>query len=231
MVNKIEHYQLQAYVDGELSTEERLQIETVMESDAQINQEVIQLQELKSRVKQAYLDIPVPEHKEKTDSVAKRVWSVPKTAAASLLLGVVLGISSVQLGGFGESHIGQLAANQAVESNKYIIHIDSGDLDKQILALQKIESLYAQKGPSLKVDVISNSQGVKLFDVKSPNSQRLESLLDQYSGLTLYACSRAIERAMKKGETIQVLKRVKHDKPAVDAMAERMNAGWNYIKI
>lgn len=36
---------------------------------------------------------------------------------------------------------------------------------------------------------------------------------------------------MEKGQTLQMLPQVKHEQPAIDAVAQRLSTGWKYIKI
>ncbi|QKI88110.1 hypothetical protein [Thiomicrorhabdus xiamenensis] len=232
MHNKIEDYQLQAYVDDQLSTEERLEVERCIEADAQLIERVAELRALKSSIRQAYGDISVPEPVFSLPAAKKPFWNVPKAAAAALVMGVLLGGNVGFLQHSTDLQTMQASAlNENVVTDKFIIHIDSDDLSKQVAALHKIKSLYAEKGPSLKVDVITNSDGVRLFDINSPNNAELSALLEQYSGIALYACQRALQRASLKGEPIHLIDKVKHNKPAVDEMAERLNSGWSYIKI
>ncbi|WP_373018584.1 hypothetical protein [Thiomicrorhabdus sp.] len=231
MGKSIQTYQLHAYIDGQLSSEECFEVEEAMRLDSKLQDEVCHLRTLKSKVKEAYADIPVPERKSSAP-VSKRVWSIPKTAAASLFLGVVLGAGMLSLltgQNSGESY--QTLAQAVPQEDKYIVHLDSDDLVKQAEALQKIEQLLKEGGPKVKVDFISNYHGVKMFDADNPNHKQLENLLSHYDNLTLYACKRALERALERGEKVNVLPMVKHDKPAIDAVVERLNEGWKYIKI
>ncbi|MDG6774213.1 hypothetical protein QCB45_07700 [Thiomicrorhabdus sp. ZW0627] len=230
MGKSVQTYQIHAYIDGQLSRDECFEIEEAMQFDSELQDEICHLRALKSQVKSAYADIPVPERDRKP--VSKRVWSIPKTAAASLFLGVVMGAGMLSLfsgqnGGVSQQPLAMAQADQ----QKYIVHLDSDDLKKQAEALDEIETLLKDGGPNVKVDFISNYKGIKMFDVNNPNHDQLEKLLGQYDNLTLYACKRALERAMQRGEKVNVIPQVRHDKPAIDAVVERLNEGWKYIKI
>ncbi|MBO1928174.1 hypothetical protein J3998_11365 [Thiomicrorhabdus sp. 6S2-11] len=224
----IQDYQLQAYVDNQLGVEERLELEQLMAEDSEIERQVQQLSTLKSQLKQAYADVSVPPQN-LHQNAPKSFWSVPKSAAAALLLGVLIGSSFSTLNSNQAANSALVA--QAAQSEKFIIHVDTDDQIKQFAAVQKIADLYQQKGEQIQVDVITNSEGVRLFDVNNASSEELATLLDKYPKLTLFACQRALQRASDKGEKINLIPQVQHDKPAVDAMAERLNSGWNYIKI
>ncbi|WP_178863294.1 hypothetical protein [Thiomicrorhabdus cannonii] len=228
MAKVFESYQLHAYVDGQLSREECLEIELAMQLQPELEQEIAQLRALKAQVKEMYQDIAVPE-KVRQSAKPSRVWSLPKTVAASLVLGAFLGAGSLQVYLNGTTLLPM--TQQQVAEGKYLIHLDSDDHAKQALALQEVERLLQEGGSHVKVDFISNYQGVTLFDVNNPNRQELEGLLSKYDNLTLYACKRALERAMEKGQTLQMLPQVRHEQPAIDAVAQRLSTGWKYIKI
>ncbi len=232
MSKVFESYQLHAYVDGQLSREECLEIEHEMQLQPDLEQEVCHLRALKGQVKEMYQDIPVPTPGNKSVK-PKRVWSIPKAMAASLLFGIVLGAGSLHWYASGLNSTSFMQENMLAQqsSGRYLIHLDSADQSKQMEALQRVSEIFADGGPDVQIDVISNHQGVTLFDVNNPNRMELESLLNRYDNLTLYACKRALERAWNKGEKIQMLPQVKHELPAIDTVAKRLTEGWKYIKI
>jgi len=228
MTKLFEKYQIHAYIDGELSVEESREIEAMIKLDPLLQEEVCQLRTLKDQVKASYQDIPIQKREVPVEKLSP-YWSVPKAAVASLFLGVFLGVGGLNLYVTGFSS--PVISAQQMADNKYIIHLDSAEQDKQLQALNEVKQLLDKGGPDIQVDVISNYQGVKLFDVNSPNRQQLDELLGRYDNLTLYACQRALQRALEKGVDFQVIPQVRHDKPAIDAVVERLNSGWSYIKI
>lgn len=226
--NPIPDYQLQAYVDNQLSPEEQLEVQKHLAENPELEKRAQQLSLLKSQLKQAYADVPVPpynSHKNKSTPF----WSVPKSTAAALLLGVLIGNSFSYINS-NQAEKSTLTTH-AEQGEKFIIHVDTNDPAKHFLAVQKIADLYKQKGSQIQVDVITNSEGVRFFDANNASSQELINLLQKYPRLTLFACQRALQRASDKGEKIDLIPQVQHRKPAVDAMAERLNAGWKYFKI
>lgn len=232
MARNFESYQLHAYVDGQLSREECLEIEHEMQLQPELEQEICQLRALKGQVKEMYQDIPVPPPQSQTRK-PKRVWSVPKAVAASLMLGIVLGAGSLHwyVNGNSAMSFNQPSLLAQQQDGRYLVHIDSADQDKQLAALNEVSRLLENGGDDVQVDFISNYRGVTLFDVNNPNRTELENLLSRYDNLALYACKRALERARDKGQKIQLLPQVKHEQPAIDAVAQRLTKGWQYIKI
>jgi len=227
MSHSIETYHLHAYLDGELSADECLEVEKALENSAKLRDKLQDFKALKRSVKQTYSNLEQPEIKIKQKQ-SNQAWYIPKMAVASLMLGLIMGA------GFFKIMVDQTPINsigqQPVSSN-YLVHIDSDSMEKQQQAIAEIEALLASSKPGMKVDLISNFKGVQLFDVNNPNKDELNRLLNKYDNLTLFACQRALNRAKERGQPINILPQVKHDKPAIDAVVKRLQSGWNYKKI
>ncbi len=232
----VENYQIHAYLDGQLSREESLEIESAMQSDASLRDEVSQISALKAQLKSSYAQVPVPPRKVQASNGVK-AWRMPKSAVASLLFGVLLGagILNVTSSGSGSGLGNDLSAKngglQQSAEQKYIVHLDSREPEKLEQALQKVESLLASGDPLMQVNLISNSEGVHAFDVNNPKRHELEALLSRYDNLTLLACKHALKRVAERGETLELLPQVKFEQPAIDLVVERLTTGWKYIKI
>lgn len=223
----IEKYQIHAYIDGELSSSENREIEQAMAADETLREEIIQISALKRQVKDTYQLVNVPPYQPLANN-KKRVWRLPKAAVAALFIGILLGFLSVNIP-FNQAFL-STASQQPMAEKKYLIHLDSANPQKLAAALDKAEKLLV-KGPGIKVDFVTNYEGVSLFDINNTNRAQLEGLLNRFDNLTLYACKRALDRAMEKDVNLQLLPQVKHDKPALDMVVDRLNSGWNYIKI
>ena len=227
MSHSIETYHLHAYLDGELSHDECIEVEKALLIDTDLRQQLEEFKALKVNVKQTYESIP-KSNIHLTKRTPKKIWSIPKAAAASLFLGLVMGAGLLNVvidkNGYGS------AIEQSLSEN-YLVHLDSDTPEKQQQAIKEIETLLSSAGPNVKVDLVSNFKGVQLFDVNNPNNSELNRLLEQYDNLTLFACKRALDRAVERGKPINIMPKVQHDKPAIDAVVERLNSGWKYMKI
>ena len=227
MSHSIEIYHLHAYLDGELSHDECIEVEKALLIDTDLRQQLEEFKALKVNVQQTYESIPEP-NIHLTERTPKKIWSIPKAAAASLFLGLVIGAGLLNVvidkNGYGS------VIEQSLSEN-YLVHLDSDTSEKQQQAIKEIETLLSSAGPNVKVDLISNFKGVQLFDVNNPNNSELNRLLEQYDNLTLFACKRALDRAVERGKPINIMPKVQHDKPAIDAVVERLNSGWKYMKI
>ena len=231
MNHSIETYQLHAYIDGELSRDEAIEVEKALEIDTELRAQLEELNLVKNKVRLAYAtDIP----QTNSDSINKQKltndkgWVFPKAAVASLFLGLLLGAGLLKV--YTVNHSLSPAIEQGRPAN-YLVHLDSDSIEKQHQALIEIESLLESAATDVKVELISNSDGIQLFDINNPNSAELNRLLEKYDNLALLACKRALERAKERGKPINIMPQVKHDMPAIDTVVDRLNSGWNYIKI
>lgn len=228
MKHSIENFQLHAYLDGELTHQECVEIEQALEHDAELRENLERFSLLKHNLKKSYQNLAVPESKMSLVSKEKKRSFIPKSAVASLFLGLILG-AGVSIYSVNPSLNSISFAQQ--QSSKYLVHLDSKDFAKQKDALQKIDELFAESNQQVEVDLISNFHGVELLDVNNPNNIELEALLNRYENLTVFACKRALERAQKEGKPFDLMKSAVQDQPAIDRLASRLNSGWNYIKI
>ena len=226
MKHQIETFQLHAYLDGELSQQECREVERALKFDESLRQQLKEFKTVKQQIKKTYSQFEVPEKPIQTQ--ASGSWVFTKSAVASLLLGFVIGLGSMNFVGSDTSN--STPTYQAHASN-YLIHLDSDRKDKQQKVIAEITALLESVDSSVQVDLISNDKGVELFNVNNPNHLELQKLLGQYDNFALFACKRALDRAAEKGHKLILMPEVNQDKPAIDTVVERLNSGWGYIKI
>lgn len=235
MKHSIETYHLHAYLDGELSREESAEVEAAIAVDKKLKAHLDELNQVKTKMSLAYTEnIPKPAKAKKSYLEDKKIpwWTTSKAAAASLILGLLIGSGALKLYMVNNTTDSPFLHQTVAENSaNYLVHLDSDLPEKQQQAIKEIESLLEESDANIKVDLISNYKGIELFDIHNPNSKELVSLIKKYPNLTLFACKRALNRALKEGRPITVLPQVEHDKPAIDAVVERLNLGWTYIKI
>ena len=222
------HYDLHAYLDGELSGVELQQFEQELLKNPDLKAELLQLRENKVKIAAFYQNITPPPFEicQKTPVVFPRYKT---SLVASLLVGVLMG-----LGGFSlveTSKIPQeVVAVAQTTAPKFMLHLDSKDPVKMQRVLLETQQLL-QSSPSAAVEIIANYQGIQLFDTQSKSRAEIESLLSQYNNLRLVACQHALERAKTEGQAVQLIKGVQSDKAAIDEVVDRLREGWTYIKI
>ncbi len=234
-MNKDEHIseeQLNAFVDGELDSEERSRLLNESEHSAELDLRLCQQRKLKEFVKHAYIDVPPPKH------IASSKLAQPGFLGRSLVAGVmlVLGLS----GGFiiqkyfdqAQGLTTNVVSEPVAEIENYLLHVVSGEPEQMLAALEQATYLLesADDGEFRQVEIIANEQGLNLLrsDI-TPYAEQISAL--QRNNVVFYACSKTIERLEEKGVKIELVPYANPDYTALDRVVTRMQAGWKYEKI
>lgn len=228
MNNRFSHYKIHAYIDGELSVDEMAVFEQQLSSNPALKSELCELTHNKRKLHQYY------SHITPLKSSMPRVSTLNQYSrfVASILLGAFLGSASLysyQNLNSAEMNVVQTESSTPTESN-FVVHLDTNQPDKLAATLEKARYLL-DTSPTAKVQIITNHEGIQLFDASQATSNQIMQLLTQYDNLHLMACRRTVERLEKQGEAFQLLHKVRADSPAVDEVVAKMKQGWTYIKI
>lgn len=220
-------YQIHAYIDGELSADEAVAFEQKLAANPALKAELCELTHNKRQLHQYYTRITPP--KQNLPKL-KSLQSFSRMAA-SIILGAFLGSASLYS---YQIITHQGAAPSFVQSHSadsnFVVHLDTNQPDKLAATLEKARYLLDSQ-PSANVQIVTNHEGIQLFDASQASSQQIMQLLTQYDNLHLMACQRTVERLKKQGEKFELLQKVRADSPAVDEVVAKMKQGWTYIKI
>ena len=235
-MNKDEHIseeQLNAFVDGELDSEERSSLFDEAERSGELDQRLCQQRKIKELVKHAYRDVPDPGRLLSGRRAHNSVFGL--AVAASMLL--IVGITTGQLmPRFFDQDLrpGGLPANAQAIANmeNYILHVTSGEPEKMRFALQQARELLdsADSDNPRRVEIVANERGLDLLrsDV-TLFSDEIRAL--SHENVMFYACSKAIERLEEKGIEVRLVPEAIPGFTALDRVVERMQDGWQYIKL
>ena len=229
----ISEEQLNAFVDGELDSEERSCLFDEAEQSAELDQRLCQQRKLKELVKHAYRDVPEPGRLLTGHRTRRSMFGLATAASMLLLLGVTTG---QLLPRFFDQDLrpGGLTANAQAVANveNYILHVVSGEPEKMKFALQQARELLdsAEADSPRKVEVVANEQGLALLrsDV-TPFGDEIRALA--HENVVFYACSKAIERLEEKGIVVRLVPEAIPGYTALDRVVERLQDGWQYIKL
>jgi len=231
----ISEEQLNAFVDGELDSEEISCLFDEAEQSAELDQRLCQQRKLKEMVKLAYQDVPEPKRRLSGQQIPRSMLGLAAAASMLLVLGVTTGL--LISGYFYQNPLpGEPTANtppQAVAAmENFILHVVSGEPEKMKLALQKASELLSNSAPGKprRVEVVANEQGLDLLrsDV-TPFANEISALANEQ--VIFYACSKAIERLEEKGVEVQLVPEAVPGYTALDRVVTRMKDGWQYVKI
>lgn len=231
----ISEEQLNAFVDGELESEERSCLFDEAEQSAELDRRLCQQRKLKELVKHAYRDVPEPKRHLVRQRTTGSMLGMALAASLLLVLGATAGLIAhgyldpdPQPGGFAATNNAQ--AVTSVEN--YILHVISGEPEQMKLALQQANQLLssAEPGKPRQVEVVANEAGLNLLrsDV-TPFSSEIRALAKE--NVIFYACSKAIQRLEEKGIEVRLVPEAVPGFTALDRVVIRMQDGWQYIKL
>ncbi|HEV57834.1 MAG TPA: hypothetical protein ENN87_10125 [Phycisphaerales bacterium] len=220
---------IHAFLDGQLSHQERDAFLLEMEKDPALRAEFVELRNLKDLVRHAYDGVEAPT-REIVDSNHPRKRLAAFSVAATLLIS--LGFTG---GWLANHHTAttdlQLAA--AEQAPRVILHIASGETDKMRETLDRAEKLldeYRERG--VQIEVVANSAGLNLLRAGvSPYGDRVVAMMAKHEGLQFVACDTAIGHLERAGAQVVLLPRTQTAPSAVEHIIQRMREGWSYVKV
>jgi len=232
---KISEEQLNAFVDGELESEERNNLFDEAEQSPELDQRLCRQRKLKELVKHAYKDVPEPKQPLSVRRMPRSTLGLALVASVLLMLGAVTGLFLHGYFEHGESSGGLAASDsthRAATSENYILHVSSGDPEQMKIALQKAKTLLSSAEPGVprRVEVVANEQGLDLLRIDKTQFKDEISYLAREK-VIFYACSKTIERLEEKGVVVKLVPEAVKGYTALDRVVLRMHEGWQYIKI
>ena len=173
MSNEYSDEFLNAYIDNQLSADERQQLLDRASKDQELAARLCALEKVKDMVQLAYHETPeamaLPQH----NSVKKNVF---RAIAASLLLGLGLVIGHysatipAQAPGLLElaqtTKLNPVPPINKTEGWNIMLHVNSGDAEHLFTVLDEAENLLktsTQSGRKITIEVLANGQGINLF--------------------------------------------------------------------
>lgn len=226
--------QLNAYIDDELAHEERERIFSQMGQDPQLCQEANELRQLRAMLRHAYRTPPLPASKKKSRNDNR--WGFNGIAAGLMLvIGVIFGwLGNAQLGAEAQQPFNPISA-AAGRAQSVLLHLNSNDPQKMTAALdyaEKFLASYRQQGRQVQLELMTNDSGTELLrSDTSPYAQRILTLQSEYSNISFLACTNALERLREQGIKVELLPGTLSNRNAIDAIVQRMEGGWHYLKI
>lgn len=230
---------LDAFVDGELSGEERARALARLEADPDFRRRVCELRTLKEQVKGAYELAPARAHSPRHASGGAR-----QMLAATLLLGLGLTggwfahgsatstpVVYDRLAGLPAGYQAIAMAEQ-VDADKLILHLDSGEPGRLAAVLDLADKLLRERGAAARVEIVANSDGLDLLraDV-SPERQRIADLARRHGNLSFVACGQTVARLKREGTRVELLPDAHTASSAINEIMTRMGQGWVYVKV
>ena len=232
---------INAYVDGELTPEERLEVLDALRKDPELAREVCELNNLKSQLELAYAQPPGLSGR---SAVRKRPgWLTLAASVLALAVGVTGGWFAGANDRAGDRLVvldpqgrGQAPATAESDETRIVFHITTPDQLAAGELLDEVETMlqaYQRDGRNLRVEFVSNGDGLDfLRQGLSQHQERIHQLAESYRNLTFVACKNTIDRLqVEQGIEINVLPDAEVIESGVSHVVERQKEGWAYIRV
>jgi len=224
---------LHAYVDGELSTQEKSRLLVKMENDNSLRDRACSLQRTKEWVKFSYEHETAPT--QSLPRAHKHFWQTPGFHIAASVLVVVMAFSA---GWLGHSLQRDPLQNLALEnisgaSQHVILHISASDEARFSSVLAKAEDILRKyRDSGIQVEVVANAGGLDMLrTASSRHVDHIKRMISAYDNVRFIACSKGLERLRANGLDPIVIEGVDAHEPAADHLVQRLTEGWTYIRI
>lgn len=229
---------LNAFLDGELTADERAQVMTLLESDPAFKARACEMRTLKEMVRGAYGEVPAAPARTRRPAL----HGVPQALAAGVLLVLGLGAGWMardfsaappgydRLAGLPDGYQA-IALSERVDRDKVILHLDSGEPGRLAQVLDLAEQLLDRQ-PSARIEIVANSYGLDLLraDV-TPLRDRIENMARRHANLSFVACGQTVARLKREGVRVNLLPVAHTASSAINAIMTRMGQGWVYVKV
>ncbi|WJW75280.1 hypothetical protein QVG61_12430 [Thiohalobacter sp. IOR34] len=245
---------LNAFVDGQLDSEEKDRILGAINGDPALSRRACELRRLHELVQHAYEHPPQPAGRRRRSGPQRRnPWSQALAASLLLTLGGLIGwighgqtqadpaqqTTAMYLDeekAFQTASIAQAPLGK--DGRKILLHISSGDPVAIEAALDKAEQLlrsYRARKQPVELELVANAGGLNPLraDV-SPFADRVHALQQEFENLTFLACQTAMNRLLAR-EGIQELPPLLPEAlvtpNALEEILSRLQEGWVYLSI
>lgn len=227
---------LSAFVDNQLSLEDKEELYATINRDNELNRQVCEIRKVRDLMQTAYRDVPEAPSHENSDSGSSggNYW---RNIAASVVMamGVVIGWQLNHSG--NDSPAQRMAANDAASTQtKILFHLNSNRADSITEALSELENTlqyYERTGQKARIEFVTNGSGLSLLrkDI-TRHADKIQALQHKYKNLVFVACQNTIDRLKKEhGVTAKLLPGVVVIDSGVAQIMRRQQQGWAYIQV
>ncbi len=240
-MSRSDEIDINAYVDGELTPGERLEVLAALQENPDFAHEACELANLKSQLQLAYASPPDPSPK------AKRRRPTGLLAIAAGLLALAIGLTGGWFAGSSDIRPdrlvlldplgrGQAPATTESDATRIVFHLTTSDRLATSELLDDIEAMlqvHRDNGKALRVEVVSHGDGLDFLRTSlSGHKVRIHQLAESYSNLTFVACKNTIDRVeVEDGIEINVLPDAQIIESGVNHVVRRQKEGWAYIRV
>ena len=224
---------LNAFVDDQLTPEEKAQVYARLSGNEALNRQICELRKVRDLVQLAYKEPPMPTRGMATLSVGRKI-GLGVAAGVMLIIGGITGWFLHQPSANQVASVAQQAPGEDTPA-KVLFHVSDGNTEHLKSVLDDVEDLmkhYRRSHQKSRVEVITNGEGLGLLLAGiSPYAERIRKMQKEYHDLTFVACQNTIERYQQElGLTAKLLPGVVIIDSGVAQIMRRQHQGWAYIQ-
>jgi intracellular sulfur oxidation DsrE/DsrF family protein len=222
-----------AFVDDELTPEEKAQVYAQLAGNDMLNRQICELRKVRDLIQLAYKEPPIP-------STGMATFATGHKFGLGLAAGLALIIGGGAAWFLHETSVAPnvrmaQTALAAPAPAKVLIHVSDGRTDHLKAVLDDVDGLmnfYRQARQKARVEVVANGSGLKLLlSGISPFAKRIRQMQKEYDGLTFVACQNTIDRFHEElGINTKLLPGVVIVDSGVAQIMRRQQQGWAYIQ-
>jgi len=240
-MRKNDELEINAYVDGELSDEDRIEMLAAMRANPELAREACELTNLKSQLQLAYANPPG------IDKCSASQRRSPWTAIAASLVMLSAGLTGGWMMGNSPATAerfvmldaggrGQAPATAESPETRIVFHLTTPDQTEAGELLADVEQMlqaYERDGRPLRVEIVSHGEGLDLLRTRlSQHQEKIHRLSSVFENLTFVACKNTIERVeISEGIEINILPDAEIIDSGVNHVVKRQKEGWAYIRV
>ncbi|MCB1753164.1 MAG: hypothetical protein KDI74_15715 [Gammaproteobacteria bacterium] len=244
-MRSIDDLELNAFIDGELSTGQQAELLEAMRADPELARQACELRQLKAQLRLAYASPPQP--KRRAAARTKASWPAIAAGVALIAFGLVGGWllrgNLPESGGGTDRFVvldpekrGQAPAVSSANETRIVFHLTTPDQDVAGELLDEVESMlaaYRADGRPLRVEVVSQSEGLSLLrESLSRHKERIHQLASEYTNLTFVACRNTMNRLkVEHGIEVKLIPDAEVIDSGVTHVVKRQREGWSYIRV
>ena len=239
-----DEFELNAFIDGELSTDQAAEMLEAMRADPELAREACELGQLKAQLRLAYAEPPPP--RRRVAAKVKASWPAIAASLAMLAFGLVggwllhasapgLAADANRLVVLDPEGRGQAPAAAEDRNTRIVFHLTNADQAVAGQLLDDVEGMlqaYAADGRPLRVEVVSHSDGLDLLrEGLTRHKERIHRLAGQYENLTFVACKNTMDRLrVERGIEVRLIPDAEVIDSGVNHVVKRQREGWSYIR-
>jgi hypothetical protein len=245
MSEDISEERLGAYLDGELTEDERRPILQALQSDAALRDRLCTLSTTRELVRAAYAAPPAARARA---GAPRSGWPVlARSLAAGLLLALGLAGGWLLRGpvpdatpaegllGFLPGEVRPVHLGGPRDGRRVLLHIDSAEparTENLLEYAQEFLEAADREGVAVRLEVVANFDGLEVLrSSATPAAARLADLARRADRFELVACGNTVARLQRRGESVDLAPGVRVAPSAVAEIVTRLQQGWIYIKV